>query len=441
MTDDTIFALASGAGRAGIAVFRLSGPRAGEALTRLSGRGLPPPRRATRVVLTEADEVLDDGLALWFPGPASFTGEDVVELHLHGGRAVTRAMAAALLGLGLRPAEAGEFSRRAFMAGKLDLTRAEAIADLVDAETAAQRRQALRQMDGSLERLVEGWRARLVTAAALVEAAIDFSDEDLPDGIGERVLALVDGLTAEMTAALVNGGRGERLRDGVHIAVIGAPNAGKSSLVNRIAGREAAIVSATAGTTRDVIEVHLDLGGWPVILADTAGLREAAGEVEAEGIRRALARAESADITLAIFDGTLLPERDAATVAAMGPAGLAVVNKIDRACHPVPERMDGAMVVAVSALSGVGIETLLVVLETMVADRFAVGPGAVLTRARHRAAVESCLAALHRFVTRREVELAAEELRLAGRALGRITGRIDVEELLDVVFRDFCIGK
>jgi tRNA modification GTPase len=430
---DTIFALASGQGRAGIAVYRLSGPASGPALVRLSGKSLPPPRQAMRVTLAD----IDDGLALWFPAPSSFTGEDVVELHLHGGRAVARALATALLDCGLRPAEAGEFSRRAVANGKLDLTRAEAAADLIDAGTEAQRRQARAQMAGGLESLVEDWRARLVAALAHVEAVIDFADEGIADDQWRLAAETIAVLGREVSAALADGGRGERVRQGLEVAIVGAPNAGKSSLLNRIAGRQAAIVSGTAGTTRDVVEVHLDLGGWPVILADTAGLRAAAEEVEAEGVRRALARAEAAGLKLAVFDAAA--EADAATLALVDDATLVVVNKCDLA--PAPPAIGGRPALAVSALGGEGMETLLAALESAVAERFAGGAVPVFTRERHRAAARDCLAALERFAGHDEIELAAEELRLAGRALGRITGRIDAEELLDVIFRDFCIGK
>lgn len=440
MTDDTIFALASAPGRAGVAVFRLSGPGAGAALGALTGKPLPDPRKAVRARLSHGGDEIDDGLALWFPAPASFTGEDVAELHLHGGRAVAQALTEALLALGARPAQAGEFSRRAFLNGKLDLTRAEAIADLVDAETAAQRRQALRQMDGGLARLVEGWRASLVRAMALMEAAIDFSDEGIPDGVVEEATEAVAILSAEMRGHLVADRRAERLRDGIHIAILGAPNVGKSSLLNRLAGRQAAIVSAIAGTTRDVIEAHLDLHGWPVVVADTAGLREAAEEIEVEGIRRALARAEAADLRLAVFDATALPGLDSATLAVVDDATIVVVNKSDLA-PALPAVVAGRPAVPVSARDGEGIDTLLARLEAEIAARFAVAEAPALTRARHRSAVADCLAALERFELVGSVELAAEELRQAAAALGRVTGRVDVEDLLDVVFGEFCIGK
>jgi len=439
---DTIYALASGAGRAGIAVWRLSGEGSAAALTALTGRPLPPPRRAVRAVLTDRDaEPIDDGLALWFPAPASFTGEDVVELHLHGGRAVAQALGQALARLGLRPAEPGEFSRRAFANGKIDLTHAEAIADLVAAETAAQRRQALRQMDGTLASLIESWRHRLVSILARLEAAIDFAEEDLPPSLIAQTRTEAAALESDLAAHLADNRRGEILRDGLHITLLGAPNAGKSSLLNRLAGREAAIVSAEAGTTRDVIEVYLDLGGWPAILADTAGLREAAGQIEAEGVRRALARAEAADLKLAVFDAGLVPNLDEATREVIDDATLVVLNKRDLAVSPLPETIAGRPTIAVSAKTGDGLDRLLSWIEGEVHQRFAVGPAPVLTRARHRAAAEAAAVALSGFDPSGDLGLAAESLRAAATALGRITGRVETDEVLDAIFREFCIGK
>jgi tRNA modification GTPase len=278
---ETIFALATAPGRAGVAVVRVSGPKTALVLKAFTGNDSFRPRVASLRTLRDPRnrEALDDALVLWFPGPRSFTGEDVAELHLHGGRAVVAGVVEALGALpGLRVAEPGEFTRRAFENGKLDLTAAEGLADLVDAETSAQRRQALRQMEGALGRVYEGWRERLTRALAHIEADIDFPDEDLPTGVADAVRPVLDTLVAEIQAHLEDGRRGERLREGLHIAIVGAPNAGKSSLLNALARREAAIVSARAGTTRDVIEVHLDLGGFPVVLADTAGLREAASD-------------------------------------------------------------------------------------------------------------------------------------------------------------------
>jgi len=443
----TIFALSSGAGRAAIAVIRVSGPRAGAALERLIGR-LPEPRRASlgRVRDPESGERIDEALALWLPGPRSETGEDMAELHVHGGRAVIDGVLELLAReTGLRPAEPGEFTRRAFDHGRIDLTAAEGIADLVDAETPAQRRQALRQSLGALAETYEGWRARLVAALARLEAAIDFPDEELPEDLAARAMPELAALRGEMAAHLDDAGRGEALREGFHVAIVGAPNAGKSSLLNRLARREAAIVAETAGTTRDVVEVHLDLGGFPVVLADTAGLREEAADapldpVEREGIRRSLERAEGAQLRLAVFDATRPP--DTATLAVVDQARtLAVVNKCDLA--PAPAGGIGAAeTLAVSARTGEGIDALVAALGARAEALWSGQAEApALTRARHRAAVVEAVEALERAESASLPELAAEDVRLAARAVGRITGRIDVEELLDAIFREFCIGK
>jgi tRNA modification GTPase len=444
MTDtDTVFALATPPGRGAVAVMRVSGPRAAAAVTALTGKPPPAPRVAARRRLSDpaTGDRLDDALVLWFAAPASYTGEDVAEFQLHGGRAVASGVIETLNRLeGFRGAEAGEFTRRAFANGKLDLTEAEAVADLIDAQTAAQRRQALRQMDGRFGALCDVWRDRLIRALAHAEADIDFSDENLPDGLEATVAASVRDLRGELARFLDDGRRGERLRDGLSVAIVGAPNAGKSSLLNALAGREAAIVSSRAGTTRDVIEVQLDLGGFPVILADTAGLRETADEIEEEGVRRALARAEAADLRLAVFDATRWPDTDAATRALLGPDTVAVLNKTDAA--PADEAsLDETPLLAVSARTGDGLAALEARLIDAARDRLDAGDGAAMTRARHRKALEDCRAALDRALAAALPELAAEDLRLAARALGRITGRVDVEDLLDVIFRDFCIGK
>jgi tRNA modification GTPase len=453
MSHDTIFALASAPGRGGVAVIRLSGPRAASALQALTGKPCPAPRLASRAhfIDPQSQDLLDDGLALWFPGPASFTGEDVVELQGHGGRAVTDSLLQALAQLpGLRPAEAGEFSRRAFHNGKLDLTQAEAIADLVDAETSAQQRQALRQMGGALARLYDGWRTDLVRSLAHLEAYIDFPDEDLPPEVDQGARDGIDALRHAMADHLADGHRGERLRDGLSVAIVGAPNAGKSSLVNALARRDAAIVSATAGTTRDVVEVHLDLGGYPVVLADTAGLRDATEDIEAEGIRRAHARAQDADLKVAVFDGTAWPNLDTHTVNLVDDSTVVVINKGDQfdahalqnAAATGAALVKGQVPLVVSVKSGAGMSAFLDHLEEAVKSRLeSHGAAPALTRARHRAAIEDCAACLGRSLQAPALELMAEDLRLAARALGRITGRVDVEDLLDVIFRDFCIGK
>ncbi len=439
----TIFALATAPGRSGVAVVRISGPEAGSALAALTGRPLPAPRRAVLTKLRDprTGDMLDDALVLRFTGPASFTGEDVVELHLHGGRAVVAGVIEALATLpGLRLAEPGEFTRRAFENGKLDLTEAEAVADLIDAETNAQRRQALRQMEGALGRLYDAWRERLTRALAHIEADIDFAEDDLPGGVTDAVRPVVAGLADEIAAHLDDGGRGERLREGLHIAIVGAPNAGKSSLLNALARRDAAIVSARAGTTRDIIEVHLDLGGYPVVLADTAGLREAAAdEVEEEGIRRARDRAARADVKVAVFDATTLPDLDPATLDLIDRDTVVVFNKTDLATA-IDLRPDLSPIL-VSAQTGAGLRALEEKLTEFSADRLAIGSAPSLTRARHRAALTECRESLLRALDAPLPELAAEDVRLASRALGRITGQVDVEDLLDVIFRDFCIGK
>jgi tRNA modification GTPase len=456
---DTIYAVSSGAGRAGVAVLRLSGARAGSALKTLAGR-LPPPRRASLVRLRDPDDgqTIDRGLVLWFPAPESFTGEDVAELHVHGGRAVTAAVIAALERLsGLRPAEAGEFVRRSFDHGKLDLSEVEGLADLINAETEAQRRQAVRQLDGALGRLIQGWRTALVAALAHVEATIDFADEDLaPDasvgGLLENAKHNILCLENEITLYIDDSHRGERVRHGLAVAIIGAPNVGKSSLLNALARRDAAIVSDVAGTTRDVIEVHLDLDGYPVILADTAGLREAAGDdgspdaphagLEAEGMRRTRARAGTADLKLAVFDIREAARPDAATKALVDENTVVVLNKGDLMSGPVPDRVCGQAAIVVSAKTGDGLAALEQALGCAAARRLeAGGESPVFSRARHRRALLDCGDALRRAAAALSPELIAEDLRLAARALGRIAGTVDVNDILDVIFRDFCIGK
>lgn len=444
MSDDTIAACATPPGRGGVAVIRVSGPAVRAAVLALAGPALPPSRTAAlrRFRDPATGEPLDRGLLLWFPAPGSFTGEDVAEFHVHGGRAVVAGVLAALTALpGVRLAEPGEFTRRAFHTGKLDLTEAEALADLIAADTAAQRRQALRQMDGALGRLYGGWRTRLLRALARLEADIDFPDEDLPADLADAQQRELRAVAAEISAHLADRGRGERLREGLHIAIVGAPNAGKSSLLNALAGREAAIVSARAGTTRDVVEVQLDLRGFPVILADTAGLRDAEDEIEEEGVRRALARAALADIRLAVFDGTLWPERDARTQALVDADTVVVVSKADLAADAsAPSSFHSGPALRVSARTGAGMDALEETLAAMAAERLA-GEGVALSRARHRKALAACEAALHRALDAPLPELAAEDVRLATRELGRITGRVDVEEVLDVIFAEFCLGK
>lgn len=487
-TPDTIFALSSGRPPAAIAVVRISGSRAGDALKVVAGK-MPEPRKAALARLRDpaSGDVIDEALALWFPAPHSETGEDVAELQLHGGRAVIAA-ALEVLGQieGLRPAEPGEFTRRAFENGKLDLTAVEGLADLVMAETESQRRQAFRQMKGALGGRAEEWRQSLVRAMALVEAGIDFSDEaDVPGDLVGPALASVRQLVGEIVGVLADERRGERLRDGLVVAIAGPPNAGKSTLLNRIARRDAAIVSPYPGTTRDVIEVHLDLHGWPVTLLDTAGIRDTGDPVEMEGVRRARERADQADLVLWLVDasdpgdpGRFEPELKERSCA--GASIWRIRNKIDllkgemgnneskidscdrteqkyhinkplsNVVNKSPTDRNEAKFITnedrfiISATTGEGVDALVGALERQAEGALGGSEGALVTRARHRRALEDALAALNRALdpelANRE-DLVAEELRLAARALGRLTGRVDVEDILDVIFRDFCIGK
>jgi tRNA modification GTPase len=455
----TIFALSSGRPPAAIAVVRLSGPNARVALEKLTGR-LPEPRKAAlaRVRESEGGEVIDEALALWFPAPHSETGEDVAELQLHGGHAVVAGVFDALGKIeGCRLAEPGEFTRRAFENGRLDLTAVEGLADLIGAETPAQRRQAFRQLKGLIGDRAEAWRQRLIEALALVEARIDFSDEaDVPDDLIGPAVHAAQQLRSEIGAALAGGGRGERLREGLVVAIAGPPNAGKSTLLNRLARRQAAIVSPYAGTTRDIIEVHLNLDGYPVTLLDTAGIRESTEPVEQEGVRRARERAEDADLVLWVTDGsavdrTVLPERSFADASRIW----LVVNKVDLAELPVAgaaplplvkHKNEYQFICSISALTGSGMDQLTDGLAGFAKEYFSTVEAGIVTRARHRHLFEQTVAALDRALVEdakpgEHEELIAEELRSAATSLGRLTGRVDVEDILDVIFRDFCIGK
>jgi tRNA modification GTPase len=442
----TIYALSSGHGRAGLAVIRVSGPGAGTALDRLAPPRPKPRFAALRTVRSETGEVLDGALILWVPGPRSETGEDMAELHVHGGRAVIAGVLSALSALpGFRLAEPGEFARRAFENGKIDLTAAEAVADLVDADTAAQRRQALRQAGGALARLYDGWRADLIRAQALSESAIDFSDEaDVGASAMADARALAARLAPTIRAHLDDGRRGEILREGFRVAIAGPPNAGKSSLLNALARREAAIVSEEAGTTRDVIEVTLDLGGVPVILSDTAGIREAEGQVEREGIRRALAHARAADLVLWLSDAAD-PRREPPPTDLAADAGevLRVVNKVDLVDAGPFKGGGPSDPLRVSVLTGDGLPDLAEAIGRRAAERVGASEMPVITQTRHRQQLALCAESLEAFLASPPgaIELRAEDLRRAATALGRITGRVDVEDVLGEIFSRFCIGK
>lgn len=464
-SSDTIIALASGSGRAGVAVIRASGPGSSGLLRKLTADGsagfagvsretpLPEPRKAAIRVLRDADGgFLDEALTLWMPGPNSYTGEDVVEFHVHGGPAVIEAVLDAALKTRLcRIAEPGEFTRRAFDSGRMDLTQAEAIGDLIDAETEGQRRQAGRLYQGEAARTFETWRGLLMSAMAALEASIDFPDEaDIPGEIDLSALEPIEALAAELEAALGDAGRLRSVREGFRIAILGPPNAGKSSLMNRLARREAAIVSPIAGTTRDVVEVRLVLAGYPVWVADTAGLREATDQIEAEGVRRALARAEEADLRIWVTDASADVSRETSATLARSHFGemragdVRVLNKADLV-GSAPAEAGSEDTFVVSARTGAGLEAFERRLVQIVRERLEADEAPLVTRARHRELVEEALAAVERGLEGARIgigaELVSEDLRLAARSLGRITGSIDAEDLLDRIFSQFCVGK
>jgi len=437
-SDQTIFALATGPLPSAIAIVRVSGPRAGDVLTALTG-SLPSPRRAVRCDLRTRDgELIDDGVAVWFPAPASATGEDVAELHIHGSRAVAAALIKTLSAFdGVRPAEPGEFTRRGFENGKLDLTEAEGLDDLIHADTDAQRRQALRQLGGVLGDRARRWRDQIIEALALVEAGIDFSDEgDVADELMGPARAKIAELSAEIAEVLAEQGRGEKLRDGMVVAIAGPPNVGKSTLINRLACREVAIVSPHAGTTRDVIEVQLDLDGYPVTVIDTAGLRDSDDPVEQEGVRRARSRAASADLVLWLSTAT-----DASDPDVSGPEVWRVRNKIDLTVGEVGS--GGAEhAFRISAATGEGFAELLRALMRFAAQYFGSAEAGLITRDRHRLLLAEASASLERsLVSGLAEEIVAEELRASAHSLGRLLGRVDVEDVLGEIFSRFCIGK
>lgn len=447
---DTIFALSSGPGVAGVAVIRLSGTGATMALLAMTGGKLPEIKQATLATLFEpkTHKRLDKALVLYFKGPASFTGEDVVELHVHGGVAVVSGVLEALTALeGLRLAEPGEFSRRAFEHGKMDLTEAEGLADLIHAQTSRQRDQALRQMDGALRTIYEDWRKRLIAHLAHLEADIDFPDEDLPEGIAGQVKPEISAMRVEIAKHLADGRRGRQMRDGFRIVILGAPNAGKSTLMNALARSDVAIVSGEAGTTRDAIEVQLDLGGFPVRLIDTAGLREGGGSIEQEGMRRTRAHASEADLCLVMCPSSEWGHLSAESKEMLHDRAILVLSKVDecpvRVTDLEKKNLGLRAVYPLSATTGIGMEAFLHHMTERVANEMGRREAPSLTRLRHQTALFEVVDHLERFEDNAGLDsvLAAEDARMAVRALGSITGMVHVEDILDVVFSDFCIGK
>ncbi|GIK82757.1 MAG: tRNA modification GTPase MnmE [Alphaproteobacteria bacterium] len=429
---DTIFALSSGAPPCAVAVIRLSGPGSRFAVETICGK-LPAARRMVVCALRNPADggLIDRAVCAWLPGPATFTGEDCAEFHVHGGAAVVRVVLAVLAALpGLRLAQPGEFTRRAFENGRLDLTEVEGLADLIAAQTEAQRRQAVGQAGGALRGRMEEWRERIVRLRALVEADLDFADEDdIPDSVAAAVWPRAAELAAAIRAALDDGRRGEIIRDGLRVVIMGPPNAGKSSLLNALAGREMAIVTDEPGTTRDFIEVHLDIDGYSVTVVDTAGIREASGKVEELGIRRAREQAEFADLVV-----WLTPGGEGDDAAQGGSRPLLVLRSKDDA---------GAFgEQGVSVMRPGGLDGLLSAIRRLAADRLGRGEAALVTRLRHRERLEECAAALERAAGEEvALEVRAEHLRRAGDAIGAVTGRLGVDEVLDAIFAEFCIGK
>lgn len=438
---DTIIALATPPGKSGVAVIRISGARVCDALAALSCP-LPPARTAhlTPLLCPDTQTIIDRAVVIFFKAPASFTGEDVIELQVHGSRAITSRLLALLSALpGFRLAEAGEFSRRALMNGKMDLLEVEALADLIDAETEAQRVQALRQMEGVTGKQFESLRAAIIEALALLEAYIDFPDEDIPTQVMQDVEQRVNNIHEQIMSMLDDKGIGERIREGFHIAIIGEPNVGKSSLLNLLARREAAIVSEIAGTTRDVIEVQMDIGGWPVIISDTAGLRESVDVIENIGIERARSRADEADIRIIMYDTAEREKADQSkyiTGIIARESDIVVFNKADLN----PNISIDQHAITLSAKTGQGMDALIETIKTRL-DRAEGASSPCITRLRHRQALEQSATHLEQFDLTKELEIACEELRLAARRIGEITGKILVDELLDHIFSTFCIGK
>jgi tRNA modification GTPase len=436
---DTIFAPITGNIGGAISIVRISGQDALAALRLLGVEKAPEPRYAELCALRHEGDLVDQALVTYFKAPNSFTGEDVIEIALHNSRAVLSKMLNILGKIpNYRMAENGEFSKRAFLNDKMDLTQAEAIADLIESETEAQAKQALRQMSGSVGKIYDNWREQIINILANLEAYIDFPDEDLPQDLCDRTVAIIDSMRAEIGVYLNDNQQGERLRKGFYVTILGAPNVGKSSLMNHLAGRDVAIVSSIAGTTRDVIETHLDIKGLPVIMADTAGLRESSDAVEAEGVKRAQERGKQADLKILMFDAENI---DQAHFELIDNDTIIVLNKIDKAQIDDSLKLADRQPLLISVKDNKNIDKLLAEIYERITKTVNLTSDPIITRARHREALASTYDNLAKFSLDKALELAVEDLRLAANGLGKITGRIDVEDILDRIFKSFCIGK
>jgi tRNA modification GTPase len=446
MPSDTIFALASGSyNKASLCVYRISGPQTRDVFFKLTQKTKVIDRRASRCKLFDTfNNLIDDTICIYFIAPNSFTGEDVLELHTHGGVAVSQAIVSELTLLGARPAEPGEFSKRAFLNGKIDLSQAEAIMDIVNAETSAQRRLALQYLEGHASKIYHEWRNNIIRLLAFIETSIDFSEEDIPSNLIEETKASIVTVVNTIDAYLLDGKRGEKLKEGLNVSIIGPPNAGKSSILNYLAGRSVAIVSEIPGTTRDLIEIHLDLKGYPVNLIDSAGIRETKDEIEIEGINRAINTAKKSDLIMIVLESKLDIELDIPILSLMEQDYIIVLNKIDLfECDEVNFNKNIALdkVFKVSAKNGNGINELLDYLTAVAQDRLSGGYNVVIANARHRISLEKASQALKNSLNQDHLELMAEEMRTAAFEIARITGAVDIEDILNVIFSEFCIGK
>ena len=443
----TIFSLSSGPGVSGVAIIRISGPDCKKIIDKMVNSPLPAPRVATlkKINKINTNELIDQGLILWFPGPYSYTGEDLLEFHVHGSRAVIDAIIKSISEIkNCRLAEPGEFTKKAFQNGKINLLQAESVADLISSETEIQRRQAIEIMKGNHSSKYENWRNKLIKILSNIEAKIDFPDEDLPENILEKIKNTTSQLIKEMSKALDDQNVGERIREGFKIAILGPTNAGKSSLLNYLSKREVAIVSEFAGTTRDIIETHLNIDGYPVVMSDTAGIREAKDEIEKRGIKLALKKAEDADLNIVVIE----PKSGYFTGVLKGLINsektILVVNKLDLGIDKIEKELKNFNPIYISIKKEKNLSMLIKIIRDKLKNKFLSTDDTLITRERHRQHLKQCLNYLENFETKKsenDFDKAAEDLRLATRHLGMIVGKVDVEEILDSIFSDFCIGK